>query len=132
MGSPRRRLATGRWQAATAVLALSAFTRHASADNFVRAYYDPSTDQLVVTMHYRGTNPDHRFSLQWGACQPAGDAGVAEVSAVVLDSQASDAARTPFNQTTRFDLGAAPCRPAKLTLRTAPRFEYMIQIPKAP
>jgi hypothetical protein len=38
----------------------------------------------------------------------------------------------PFDRTTRFDLTGMPCRPAKLTLRTAPRFVYAIQIPAAP
>lgn len=117
------------------LLMLLGFAPGASADTFARVYYDRATDELVVTMHYRGTNPDHRFSLQWGACKPGSPGGGlpgAEVSGEVLDSQASDAARAPFTQTTRFDLSAMPCRPAKLTLRTAPRFLYVIQIPAAP
>jgi hypothetical protein len=107
--------------------ALLAVARGAQADTFSRVLYDRTTDQLVVTMHYRGTNPNHQFSLQWGVCQAG-----AEVSATVLDSQASDAAHAPFDRTTRFDLTGMPCRPARLTLRTAPRFLYVIQIPAAP
>jgi hypothetical protein len=116
-----------------AVLAcLLAFASDAVADTFAKVYYDRATDQLVVTMHYRGTNPEHRFSLQWGGCKAGSDERGAEVAAVVLDSQAGDAARMPFDRTTRFDLTGMPCRPAKLTLRTAPRFVYAIQIPAAP
>jgi hypothetical protein len=32
------------------------------ADNFANAYYDGRKNQLVVTINYRGTNPDHTFS----------------------------------------------------------------------
>jgi hypothetical protein len=125
----------GVWCRVASVVALLSFARGASADTFARVYYDRATDELVVTMHYRGTNPNHRFSLQLGDCKPAGSGGDpsgAEVSGEVLDSQASDAARAPFTQTTRFDLSGIPCRPAKLTLRTAPRFLYVVQIPAAP
>jgi len=40
---------------------------------------------------------------------------------------------TPFPEfpmkTTRFSLADLPCRPVKLTLRTAPRFYVTLQIP---
>ena len=41
----------------------------ALADDFGAVAYDPAQDALVVTMVYRGTNPDHAFSLKWGECQ---------------------------------------------------------------
>jgi hypothetical protein len=99
------------------------------ADNFAKVYYDASKDQLVVTMFYRGTNPDHTFSLKWGQCQEPQDGGVREIVAEVLDSQWQDVASQNFKKTTRFGLENVQCRPAKLTLRTAPRFYYTLEIP---
>jgi hypothetical protein len=83
-------------------------------------------------MAYRGTNPDHTFSLKWGPCQTSADASQPEIVAEVLDSQWQDAARQPFKKTTRFSLADLPCRPVKLTLRTAPRFYVTLQIPARP
>src|ERR1700693_5152774 len=101
----------------------------AHGDTFSGVSYDPAHDELVVTMAYRGTNPDHAFSLKWGPCQTSANAGEPEVVAEVLDSQWQDAARQPFKKTTRFSLADLPCRPVKLTLRTAPRFYVTLQIP---
>jgi hypothetical protein len=101
----------------------------AQADNFSRVYYDAGTDQLVVTMRYRGTNPDHTFSLQWGQCKVLQGSDLPEVAVEVLDSQGRDAARQDFKTTTRFDLSDLPCRAAKVTLRTAPRFYFTLVIP---
>jgi len=103
----------------------------AQADNFSRVYYDAATDELVVTMRYSGTNPDHKFSLQWGQCKPPQGTELPEVAVDVLDSQARDAARQDFKTTTRFDLSELPCRPARVTLRTAPRFYFTLVIPPA-
>ncbi len=100
----------------------------APADNFANVYYSARKDQLVVTMAYRGTNPDHTFSLKWGQCQEL-DGGVREITAEVLDSQWQDVEQSDFKKTTRFSLANVPCRPAKLTLRSAPRFFYTLQIP---
>jgi hypothetical protein len=101
----------------------------AAADDFANVYYDPKTDELVVTMNYSGTNPDHVFSLQWGECQTLANSSMPEIVADVNDSQSRDAARQDFKTTTRFSLENLACRPAKLTLRTAPRFFYTLQIP---
>jgi len=116
------------------VLALSAVLASAlaSAENFGRVSYDAAADQLVVTMLYRGTNPDHDFSLQWGGCKMLPD-GTNEIVAEVLDSQARDAARQDFRKTVHLSLeGMASCRPAKLTLRAAPRNYFSMRIPAAP
>jgi hypothetical protein len=43
-----------------------AMSRPASADNFGHSYYDRATNELVVTMLYGGTNPNHKFTLKWG------------------------------------------------------------------
>jgi hypothetical protein len=101
----------------------------AMADEFAGVQYDAQTDELVVTMSYSGTNPDHEFSLQWGECQTLPDSSVPEIVADVIDSQSQDAARKDFSTTTRFSLEDLPCRPVKVTLRTAPRFYYTLQIP---
>jgi hypothetical protein len=101
----------------------------AHGDTFSGVSYDAGHDELVVTMAYRGTNPDHTFSLKWGPCQTLANAGEPEIVAEVLDSQWQDAARQPFKKTTRFSLADLPCRPVKLTLRTAPRFYVTLRIP---
>jgi hypothetical protein len=101
----------------------------AHGDTFSGVSYDAGHDELVVTMAYRGTNPDHTFSLKWGPCQTSADASEPEIVAEVLDDQWQDAARQPFKKTTRFSLADLPCRPVKLTLRTAPRFYVTLQIP---
>jgi hypothetical protein len=101
----------------------------ARADNFTNAYYDARKDQLVVTISYRGTNPDHTFSLKWGQCKELPDGSEREIVAEILDDQWQDVASRNFKKTTRFGLEKLRCRPAKLTLRTAPRFYYTLQIP---
>jgi hypothetical protein len=113
---------------AAALSALVAPALH--ADTFSSAYYDPKTNELVVTMLYRGTNPDHEFSVQWGTCQPLGDDQTRhQIVAEVLDRQWNDAAQQTFTKTLRFSLADMNCRPATVTLRSAPRFEYTLQIP---
>jgi hypothetical protein len=105
------------------------FATSAVADNFANVYYDGRTDRLVVTIFYRGTNPDHVFSLQWGDCKNLpGDDG-RQIVAEVLDNQWKDDAVKNFKKTSRFSLENLQCRPATLTLRTAPRFYYTLQIP---
>jgi len=113
-----------------AVLAASLLVQGARADNFSQVHYDAAKNQLVVTMAYRGTNPNHQFSLKWGKCRNAEPGGPSEVVAEVLDDQWQDQAKRNFTKTTRFDLADLPCRPAQVTLRTAPRFFYTLRIPK--
>lgn len=126
-----RRLAPRPWALLVASL-LVGLCGLARADNFVWAYYEADTDQLVVAMSYRGTNPDHVFTLRWGKCRTSADGTAREIVAEVLDSEWQDAAVKTFKKTTRFDLGSLDCRPAKLTLRTAPRFLYTLRIPARP
>lgn len=104
-----------------------------NADTFANVHYDARTDELVATMIYRGTNPNHTFSLQWDVCrgQPDSDKPQ-EIAADVLDSQWDDAALQPFSKTVRFSLANLACRPANVTLRTAPRFFYALFMPRAP
>jgi hypothetical protein len=127
--SSSRHLAKRVLFAAVLGVAASMLSTVAAADDFANVYYDPKTDELVVTMNYSGTNPDHVFSLQWGECQTLANSSIPEIVADVNDSQSRDAARQDFKTTTRFSLENLSCRPAKLTLRTAPRFFYALQIP---
>jgi hypothetical protein len=100
------------------------------ADTFANVYYSARKDQLVVTMVYRGTNPDHTFSLKWGQCKDIAEGGGHEIAAEVLDSQWQDVEQSDFKKTTRFSLAGLRCRPSKVTLRSAPRFFYTLQIPE--
>jgi hypothetical protein len=117
------------WPARLFGLAVGTPWGAASADTFANVRYDARHDQLVVTVSYRGTNPDHAFSLKWGQCKEQEDGGAREIVAEVLDSQWDDVASRDFKKTTKFSLENLQCRPAKVTLRTAPRFYYTLQIP---
>jgi hypothetical protein len=106
------------------------FSLEAGADNFAKVRYDKQADRLVVTMIYRGTNPNHNFSLKWGACQTSDSGDLPGATAEVLDDQYEDAAEQDFTKTVRFSLTDMPCaRPASVTLRSAPRFFYTLTIP---
>lgn len=104
-------------------------TSHAGhADTFQKVSYDASTDELVITMIYRGTNADHQFSVKWGSCVE-GDDGRHTIVGEVLDQQYQDAARKNFKKTVRISVADLDCRPVAVTLRTAPRFIYTLNIP---
>jgi hypothetical protein len=106
------------------------FSLEAGADNFAKVRYDKQADRLVVTMIYRGTNPNHNFSLKWGPCQTSDSGDLPGATAEVLDDQYEDAAEQDFTKTVRFSLTDMPCaRPASVTLRSAPRFFYTLTIP---
>jgi hypothetical protein len=77
---------------------------------------------------YRGTNPDHQFSLKWGPCIDHGG-NRHEIVAELLDQQYEDAARKDYKKTVRMSLAGMDCRPAAVTLRTAPRFYYTLTVP---
>jgi hypothetical protein len=101
------------------------------ADNFANVRYDKPTHRLIVTMVYRGTNPNHHFTLKWGECQANQPGDLPGVTAEVLDDQFDDQAQQDFTKTVRFSLAGLPCpRPVSVTLRTAPRFFYTLTIPK--
>src|SRR5579863_2762884 len=98
------------------------------ADNFQKVYYDPVTDELVIVVLYRGTNPDHQFTLKWGPCIDRGG-NRREIVAELLDHQFQDAERSDYKKTLRMSLAGMDCRPATVTLTTAPRFEYTLPVP---
>jgi hypothetical protein len=103
----------------------------ARADTFGAGRYDPTRDELVVTMLYRGTNPDHTFTLNWGKCGRLPD-GQWQIAIDVLDSQPLDPERRDYKKTIHISLAQLQCRPVELSLRTAPRFYYTLRIPAAP
>jgi hypothetical protein len=103
----------------------------AQGDSFATAYYDSRADQLVVGMIYDGTNAKHAFSIRWGQCQDVRGSNWHGLAAEVLDSQWQDQAVRPYEETVRFSLAGIPCRPARVTLRTAPRFISTVVIPAA-
>jgi hypothetical protein len=67
--------------------------------------------------------------LKWGECQANQTDNLPGVTAEVLDDQFEDRAERDFKKTVRFGLAQLPCRPASVTLRTAPRFFYTLMIP---
>lgn len=114
--------------AAALWLCMAAVTAAAAA-NLMSARYDEETDELVVMLAYRGTNPDHTFSIEWGSCQSAGAVGTSRISARVIDSQEKDPARKAFTRTTRFSLQDLRCRPVTVTLFAASQFTIDVMIP---
>jgi sporulation protein YlmC with PRC-barrel domain len=98
----------------SAILAAAALVLPAGtlAADIVSARYDAAADELVVDIAYRGTGPGHDFRLEWGQCEPGGEA-----VARLIDRQGGDAAREPFRVTQRFDPAPAGCRPERVTLR---------------
>jgi hypothetical protein len=101
------------------------------ADNFRNVAYDAATDEIVIVVVYRGTNPDHQFSLKWGPCQTR-DEGRREIAGELLDSQWQDPARNGYKKTLRFSVSDLDCRPATVTVRTAPRFVFTLELPGRP
>jgi hypothetical protein len=117
------------WMLPAGVMAFAPLT--VRADNFGNVRYDKQSRQLIITMLYRGTNPNHKFSLNWGECPSDPNGNGSQVVAEVLDDQFKDPAEHDFKKTISVSLDDIPCpRPVKLTLRTAPRFFYTLTIPK--
>ena len=100
----------------------------AHADNFAGVVYNATDDELLITMIYRGTNPDHTFSFEWGPCRRR-QGRQHEIGVSVRDAQWRDNALRDFSKIVHLSLTKLSCRPAKLTLRTAPHFFYSLDIP---
>jgi hypothetical protein len=123
---PTHKIALPSVQAAVLfVLAASA----TPAATFSSAYYDSSRNELVVTLIYGGSNPNHKFTAQWGTCRKLGNDGNHQIVAELLDDQWNDAAQQSFTTTVHVSLAGMDCHPALVTLRSAPKYEYTIQIP---
>jgi hypothetical protein len=116
-------------------VAMVTATAAAMADTFGPVSYDPSSDQLIVTMIYDGTNPDHHFSVQWGRCHKANQSDQPAhqtIVASILDDQWNDAAASTYTTTVKVPLATLSCRPATVTLKTAPDFYTSVDIPAKP
>lgn len=113
---------------------LLALNHAASADTFGSTYYDQSRDELVVTMRYQGTNPNHKFALRWGSCRSTnGSDGLPSVDVLVLDDQFRDGAQEDYQVVERFSMADLPCpRPVAVNLYTAPRMLFRVVIPGRP
>src|ERR1700722_10909771 len=85
------------------------------AEAFGPVTYDAKSDELVVTILYSGTNPDHTFWLAWNKCITHPD-GTTDVQAEVVDRQGRDAVSQEFKKTVRLSLSGLSCRPATVTL----------------
>lgn len=108
--------------------AIASFSGSARADNFLGARYDAAQDELVVSIDYGGTHPNHAFSLHWGTCHRPEDGKTPFIDAEIIDQEGTDAATHNYTTTARFSLEAMPCRPAAVTLRTPPGFFTIVRI----
>jgi hypothetical protein len=102
----------------------------AAAVTITALTYDPGKDQLVLTIVYRGTNPDHQFKVQWDACKKLDDERM-QIFGLLVDSQPDDLARQDFTKPMRIDLRNFSCRPAKVTIRTSAGFFTSVDVPAA-
>lgn len=93
------------------------------APDLLRAAYDARSDELVVSIAYRGTSPDHDFVVQWGRCRDGGVAGR------LIDRQGGEPARSAFRVTQRLSLRDLPCRPAVVTLRLGRVSHMSVHVP---
>ncbi|GFE83108.1 hypothetical protein GCM10011487_51080 [Steroidobacter agaridevorans] len=102
----------------------------AAAVSVTALTYDTGKDQLVLTIAYRGTNPDHEFKVQWDACKKLDDERM-QILGLLVDNQPDDLARQEFTKPMRIDLRDFSCRPAKVTIRTSAGFFTSVDIPAA-
>jgi hypothetical protein len=90
------------------------------ADAFGPVRYDAGKNQIIVTMIYDGTNPNHHFSIRWGRCHRLHDQlqGPARkiINVGILDDEGNDAAMKRYTKIVRVSLAALSCRPAIVTL----------------
>ena len=114
-----------------ACLAAWLYAAPAAAIAVTAISYDPATDQLVMTIAYRGTNPDHEFTVQWDECRRLGTERM-EILGLLIDSQPNDLARQEFTKPLRIDLKDFSCRPATVTIRTSAGFFASVNIPQSP
>jgi hypothetical protein len=112
-----------------AVLLCGLIAPAAQAATFSSVDFDPGRNELIATMTYDGSNANHRFSVQWGTCRKLGNDGNHQIVAELLDNQWDDIAQQTFTTTVHVSLAGVNCHPALVTLRTAPKYEFNVQIP---
>jgi len=101
----------------------------AQAATFSSVDFDPGRNELIATMIYDGSNPNHQFSVQWGTCRKLGNEGNHQIAAELLDNQWDDTGQQTFTTTVHVSLAGVNCHPALVTLHTAPKYEFNVQIP---
>ena len=109
-----------------------AMSRLVNADNFGPSHYDRATNELVVIVLYGGTNPNHKFTLKWDACE-FDDSGrrLPRANADMLDDQFNDTEQQQYKVVARLSLADMPCpRPAIVSVSTAPGYSFELVIPK--
>lgn len=112
------------------ILALACCAAHAM--NVLDLAYDAAADELVVTVAYRGTHADHRFTVTWEACRTLGD-DRQEIFGLLHDSDPNDPAKTEFTRTERISLKDLACRPAAVTIGSAnPLLRRTVNVPAPP
>jgi hypothetical protein len=103
----------------------------AGAGTLLDARYEVGDNVLVLEIAYQGTNPDHQFVLEWGACQRDPDGTLGAV-ARLIDSDGHDIAREDYRVSRRFDLSGLNCRPADVTVRLGPVSNRTVYVPPLP
>ena len=115
-----------------AVMTMTATTA-VLADAFGSVHYDAKRDQIVVTMIYDGTHPNHHFAVHWGRCHTLHDQiqgpGRKIINLGIVDEQGNDAARKRYTKVVRVSLADLSCRPATVTLWTSPNQFTRLDIP---
>ena len=120
-----RRVTSGRLVAGIAALL---YVATAAAIAVTTLTYDAPKDQLVMTIAYRGTNPDHQFRVQWDKCTRLDDERM-QILGLLIDDQPNDHARQEFTKSMRIDLRDFTCRPAKVTIKTSAGFFTSVDVP---
>ncbi len=110
-------------------LMLSLAPLAARATNLLDLVYDKETNELVATIAYGGSNPDHKFRLVWGPCQSIPGPVPNAAGADVIDEQGMDPVTQEYIVKTRFGLGGFPCRPVLITLRIGRRINRTVLVP---
>jgi hypothetical protein len=97
--------------------------------NLIDASYDASADELVLRIAYRGTHPDHTFTVSWERCRVMND-GHQEILGIIMDSDPRDPAELEFQRTERISLQGFACRPAIIAVGLAsPLYRRTLAIP---
>ena len=119
----------------TVAVAMATANAAVMAATFGSVHYDPNGDQLIVTMIYDGSKPNHHFSFQWDTCRKGEqlDRPAHQTIAVnILDDDHNDAANKTYTETLKVPLANLSCRPATVTLWTPPDFTTSVDIPARP
>ena len=115
-----------------AAVAMATASAAVMAATFGPVRYDPNGDQLVVTMIYDGTKPDHHFSIYWDTCRKDDQPVRQTIGINILDEDHNDAATETYTETLRVPLATLSCRPATVVLWTPPSSTTSVDIPARP